>query len=179
MSDESEENQNRDWVEQSKHGNEDAFRHLFEAYYMMIYHFCYRLTLSRQTAQDLAQITFIKAARKISTCQSQTCFRSWLFKIASNSAKDWFRQQRRERSALEDFRDHATEPEKPSPAHERVKAALACLSPKLRQAAILIYFEEMNHREAASVMGCAEGTISWYANRARRKLKKQLEASDE
>jgi len=179
MNDEPAESKVQDWVSQSRQGDDEAFGHLFEAHYTMIYHFCYRLTLNAQTAQDLAQVTFIKAAKSIHSYRDHSSFKNWLFKIASNSAKDWFRQQKRERAALEDFREHETGVEDVSPGNERVMTALRFLSPKLRQAAVLIYFEGMNHREAALVMGCAEGTVSWYANRARKQLKKHLENSDE
>jgi RNA polymerase sigma-70 factor (ECF subfamily) len=38
-----------------------------------------------------------------------------------------------------------------------------------------VYFEEMNHREAAEVTGCAETTISWRIFRAKRLLRNLLE----
>jgi RNA polymerase sigma-70 factor (ECF subfamily) len=52
---------------------------------------------------------------------------------------------------------------------------LKLLSPDLREAVALVYFEEMNHREAAEVTGCAETTISWRIFRAKRLLRNLLE----
>jgi len=180
MNDDRAESHIREWIARSIQGDEDAFRLLFDSFYTMIYHYCYRLTLNAQTAQDLAQVTFIKAARGLASYQNHTSFKNWLFKIASNAATDWFRRQKRESSALENFTDRHPAHDPATPAlHARVRQALGSLSPKLRQAAVLVYYEGMNHREAASVMGCAEGTVSWYANQARRQLKKKLEASNE
>lgn len=172
MNDETAESQIQDWVAQSKRGSEAAFGHLFEAHYTMIYQFCYRFTLNAHIAQDLAQITFIKAARSIHTYRNHSSFKNWLYRIASNSAKDWLRKHRRETEALCELAESEPIQSHTPSLHEQVKSALSSLPPKHRQAVVLIYYEGLNHQEAATVMGCAEGTVSWYALRARQKLKR-------
>ncbi|RYD83743.1 MAG: RNA polymerase sigma factor, partial [Verrucomicrobiaceae bacterium] len=40
-----------------------------------------------------------------------------------------------------------------------------------RMAVVLVFFEGMNHAEAARLLGCAETTVSWRLFSAKRKLK--------
>jgi len=39
---------------------------------------------------------------------------------------------------------------------------------------VLVYGEEVSHREAAKILGCAETTISWRIFKAKQKLKRLL-----
>lgn len=57
--------------------------------------FLYRLTASKQDAEDLCQETFIRAWQKKDGFKGDSSFRTWLFAIASNLAKDHFRTKNR------------------------------------------------------------------------------------
>ena len=61
-----------------------------------------------------------------------------------------------------------------SEAHSAVREALSGLPPEMREAVALVYYEGLNHAEAARVLGCAESTVSWRIFRAKHKLKKAL-----
>jgi RNA polymerase sigma-70 factor (ECF subfamily) len=39
----------------------------------------------------------------------------------------------------------------------------------------LVVYEGMSHREAAEVLGCSEGTVSWRIHQARRMIKEKLQ----
>ena len=56
-----------------------------------------------------------------------------------------------------------------------VHEALGSLADELRQAIVLVYYEGMNHAQAARICACAETTISWRVFMAKRKLKKLLQ----
>ncbi|HLG75824.1 MAG TPA: sigma factor [Ktedonobacteraceae bacterium] len=45
--------------------------------------------------QDLAQQTFIKAHQKLPTLTKGTSFERWLYRIAENTARDYFRAKKR------------------------------------------------------------------------------------
>ena len=61
------------------------------------------------------------------------------------------------------------------PVHE----ALAVLAEDMRHAVVLVYYEGMNHAEAAGILGCAETTVSWRIFRAKRQLKRLLSRNAE
>lgn len=59
-------------------------------YQGLVYTVCYQLVQDRDTAQDLAQETFLAAWRAAERCPPG-CERQWLARIAANKAKDHLR----------------------------------------------------------------------------------------
>lgn len=159
-------------IARAANGDDEAFAALFQRYYSMIHAFAYRLSLTPSDAQEIAQETFIKAARSLTALGGASSFQSWLYRIARNAAMDLLRSRaRRERLTDAVLR---TEAPGTTPDFAPVHDALAALTPSLREAIVLTFFEEMNHAQAAAVLGCAETTISWRVFMAKRKLKKLL-----
>lgn len=162
-------------VEAAIAGDAEAFAELFQKFHPMIYAFAYRLSLNAADAQDIAQETFVKAARAIGGYPPDGRFRNWLYRICANTAQDWRRREARRGRAMEivQHRTEASEAER-VPEYDEARAALALLNSDLRAAVALVYFDEMSHAEAAGVLGCAEATVSWRIFQAKRKLKKAL-----
>ena len=156
-------------------GQPEAFAELFHRYHPMIYAFAFRLCLDRATAQDLAQETFIKAARAIAGYEARTPFRHWLYRICANTARGWQRREGRRRKLADAARARVEiDADERAPEFDAALAALATLSVELRAAVVAVYFEELSHAEAARVLGCAETTVSWRIFVAKRKLKTLL-----
>ena len=156
-------------------GDARSFELLFDLYYNMIHAFAYRVCLVETEADDIAQETFIRAARGISSYRGAASFKNWLYRIAHNALVDWGRQAARRRDKQDQFAaELESRAQARTPDYTNVHSALKQLSPDLREAVALVYFEEMNHRDAADAMGCAETTISWRVFRAKSALKKLL-----
>jgi RNA polymerase sigma-70 factor (ECF subfamily) len=62
-------------------GDPDAFAALFHEHHPAIYAYAYRLCLCASDAQDVAQETFIKAARALPGYRPEAPFRHWLYHI--------------------------------------------------------------------------------------------------
>lgn len=160
-------------IERATAGNAEAFSELFRCYYPMIYSFAYRLCFDKGDAQDVAQETFVKVARSLGNFRRQSSFKHWLYRIALNASHDRNRSQSRRTKMTEEYLVGEEMPER-APDHTEVHAALAELPEDLRQAVTLVFFEDMNHAQAARVMGCAETTVSWRIFMAKRRLKNKL-----
>ena len=57
--------------------------------------FLYRIVTHRQEAEDLAQETYLKAFRNIEKFKQKSSFKTWVFSIATNLAKDSLRARER------------------------------------------------------------------------------------
>jgi RNA polymerase sigma-70 factor (ECF subfamily) len=165
-------------------GDAEAFTSLFRRHYAGVHAFAYRLALCPGAADDIAQDTFIHAARAWGTFRREASLKSWLFAIAANLSRDHHRRQARGRARVEQLALLQTDPVAEHPgggaadaAHEAVRRALARLAPDQREAVALVYFENLSHAEAARILGCAESTVSWRVFRARSHLKKLLRAA--
>jgi RNA polymerase sigma-70 factor (ECF subfamily) len=60
-----------------------------------------------------------------------------------------------------------------------VHDALLKLPAKQRAAILLVFYDGLNHAEAAEVLGCSETTVSWRVFIARKKLRRWLAAAGE
>ena len=95
-------------------GCPEAFTALFNRHYANIHAFAYRLCLCAAEAEDIAQETFIQAARSLGTFRREASFKNWLYTIASNRARDRLRQRQR-RSRLDAALQAESPPDTPPP----------------------------------------------------------------
>jgi RNA polymerase sigma-70 factor (ECF subfamily) len=86
----------KELVERSLSGEEDAFRQLYERYRVAVYTAVYRIVRDREEALDLTQEVFIAAFRSLGDWNAERAgFFSWIYKMAVNRAIDGWRKQRR------------------------------------------------------------------------------------
>lgn len=167
-----------DLVRLAKDGDETAFSELFERYFERIRVFAYRIVLNHENATDIAQESFIKAARQIRTLREGQSFQSWIYKICSNSARDHLRSTKSYAEKLDTFgtTDYLRPASfnDPHEASERTRQLLQSLPPEQREALVLVYLEECSHSEAGRRIGCAESIVSWRIYLAKRKLRKLI-----
>src|SRR6201984_3215972 len=97
----------------------------------------------------------------------------WLFTILRNLFRSEYRKRRRE---VEDADNRYAETLKSHPEQtgrvefQEFRTALAKLPPDQREALILVGASGFSYEDAASICGCAVGTIKSRVNRARSKL---------
>lgn len=160
--------------ERAAAGCEQSFVALFQRYYAAVHGFLYRLVWNASEAEDIAQETFIKAARSLGQFGGRASFKNWLYSIAMNTLRDNRRSALREEKARDALRQEAPAAGvDDSSGKEDVIELLGSLPQDLREAVTLVYLEGMNHREAALVLGCAETTVSWRLFRAKGLLRRQ------
>lgn len=162
-------------------GDRAAFTALFEAHYDLIYRIAFKYARNPDHAEDIAQETCVKLARKLGTYRFDAKFSTWLYRLTLNTAKDWHRKayRRRETSWPEDFDICATapSPERQSSTRELL-GLVETLPKKLRAAVVLVFRDGLSHSQAASALGCAETTISWRIHEARKTLSSLTDASE-
>ena len=83
-----------DVVVLAQQGREAAFRELIRRYERPVFSLVYRMVRDRETAEELAQDTFVKALNNIERYSPEFKLSSWLFKIANNLAIDHLRKGR-------------------------------------------------------------------------------------
>ena len=134
------------------------------------------------TAEELAEDTFVLLGTKKPKDKGSSSFKTWLYTIGRNIAIDHLRRQKRRRVHEIPLDDAVSvsdpELEKSFIREERkiiLHTAINKLKPEYRQVLWLIYFEGMTNKEAAAVMKKSVHNIETLVSRARKSLKKQLE----
>ena len=156
-------------------GDGPAFEKLVSHHYDMVYRCAYSLCGHRQDGEDVAQEVFIKVAGKLHLFDNRSSFSTWLYRIAVNTARDYLRKRSRAAEVPYESGIHDSQAISDNPGcYDALIKAVAKLSPKLRETVVLVYGEELGHKEAAKILGCAETTISWRIFKAKRKLRDLL-----
>jgi RNA polymerase sigma-70 factor, ECF subfamily len=156
---------------------QERFERVFRGCYEAVYAYAAR-RVAPEAVQDVVSETFVVAWRRYAELDGEPL--PWLYGIARRVAANHLRGSAR-REALR--RRLHTEP----PASEaselgvhdpRLAAALAALGERDREALRLVAWEGLDHRDAASAMGCSTGAFAVRVHRARRRLARAL-ASEE
>jgi RNA polymerase sigma-70 factor (ECF subfamily) len=136
-------------------------------------------------AADITQDTFIKAYRKLDTLTDEKSTRSWLYRIATNTAIDEMRRRRwvRPLQTDEDERDDRADT-RPGPEatvmdatlDDRIQRALMQLRPNHRQCLILSDVEDMSAQQIGEVMDLSYGAVRTLLCRARGEMRRFLAA---
>lgn len=166
-----------DWIRRAQTGDRTAFPELVRRHQTAIYRFLLRMLGSHEDALELSQDTFIKAWQALPQWQPEAQFRTWLFRIASNTALDALRRRKLvEFVPLEesfDAPDSGPDPERQAQATQEVRqlaASLQKLAPEHRQVLLLREVEEMSYEEIGHVLALSEGTVKSRLARARAAL---------
>jgi RNA polymerase sigma-70 factor (ECF subfamily) len=157
-------------------GDLDAFDALVRLYQQPVWRFLCHLVRDPALAEDLAQETFLRAYRNLQGFAHQSRFSTWLFQIARNAGIDALRRRERDSRLLTVVPVPGTgsSPE----VGAELEAGLASLSPKLREAVLVIEVLGYRYREAAVILGVPEGTVKSRVHAAREQLVAWFEAEE-
>lgn len=167
-----------------KAGNRSAAVELVDIYYEQMYVFFRRLGHSRQVSEDLTQESFIAAWQHIGQLKSGKMLNSWIYRIASNASKAYWRGHKvRKAVSIEgiDVPDGGKpESDKSGDLEQlgQLKIAVAELPMKLRQAVVLHYMQHLTIVEGANAAGVRCGTFKSRLNRALKILRSRIIAED-
>ena len=142
-------------------GDERAYRELVERYQSRVFSLALRMVRQREDAEDLTQETFVRAYRARHRYTPSAPPGAWLRRIGINLAISHLRRQKLARFLparlymAPDRRDYDR-----AEARDVVGKAMAVLSPKLRAAVVLHYYDGLTREEIAAVLGVPAGTVA-------------------
>ena len=156
-------------------GDRAAFAALVTRHYDLIFRVAWRSCGNRADAEDVAQDVCLRLGRAIRSWSREGRFSTWVCSVALNAARDHHRRVAAERRKRDEWaREPQDAPQDEEEAVAALWAAVRLLPDKQREAVTLVYGEEMNHADAAAVMGCAEATVSYHVHAARKRLKASM-----
>ncbi len=153
-------------------GEVDAFTEIIDHYQASIIRYLYRLTGDYEMAKDLAQDTFIQAYKGILKTDADLSFKAWLYRIATNNA----RQHRRRKRLLSFIPFTLKEEEIPKSGNQidypgerlAINEALLKIPEEQRTCLVLHFIEGFKYREIAETLGCSEEAVRKRVARGRK-----------
>jgi len=163
-------------------GNRDdrPFQELMRRYQRLVWRVCYRFMGNGDDAEDLTQEVFFKVYRNLASFEGRSTFKTWLYRIAINTAQNELRARARRPQESETELETAAEfipmPETVEETvlekgkSERLAAAFASLRPEDVQ--ILHYkdVEQKQYDEIAALLGIGLSATKMRVQRARLSL---------
>ncbi|MCL2037422.1 sigma-70 family RNA polymerase sigma factor [Candidatus Saccharibacteria bacterium] len=165
-------------IQRIHHGDTESYRPLVERYQTGLIIYLENIFHDRAAAEDVAQESFIKAYLNIKQFSSaRGKFSTWLYKIATNMARDKLRKDKRQFNPddLEKYCELVTN-EIDFIEIERIRRAVECLEPPILAHVIKQYFfEGKSYTQIAENLTLNVNTVASHIRRAKAKLKRSLE----
>ncbi len=173
------EDEDLDLVGRAADGEREAFDELVLKYQKPLYALLYRMISNREDAADLLQKTFVKAFTGLGSFERRSTFKTWLYQIAINLAKNVYRDRSRvEHVPIDDvvIRKNPRTLETLIEKENRLalRRALAALPEKQRITLQLRIQGDRKFEEIAAIMKCSLGTAKANYHHAVQKLKTAL-----
>lgn len=155
----------------------DSFEEVVMHHYQEVLNYVAWQVGNLEEAKDLTQIIFMKAYRAFPRFRKEASVRTWIFAIARNTLRDFFRKKQ-PTTSLEAYTETHGDPEEPHlelPLRvARLRHALLRLPEEFREVLMMFYFEEMSIEEIAQHLNISPGTVKSRLNRGRRKLRDMI-----
>jgi RNA polymerase sigma-70 factor (ECF subfamily) len=176
-------------------GDRDAFAVLVDRHGSRIHSAILRMVGNPETANDLAQETFMKAFSALASFRRGAAFSTWLYAIALNQVRTEYRRRKSVKGQAMLSLDAAGGPGDdpdgrppepagtgPGPADEASRKeeavllhrALSRLDEEYREAVVLRDLEGLSYEEIAEAVGVPPGTVRSRIHRGRAALREML-----
>ena len=183
-----------DWdlVQGARRGDREAFRSLVERYQHKVTALATGMLRNRDDALDVVQDTFTKAYQSLDRFKGESSFYTWLYRITMNLCIDHQRRTARmpqaqleasespeEAPIINAARGDAERDDPLQRLHEaevgqRIRQAIAELTPEHRAVILLREVEGLSYEEISRALECPKGTVMSRLHYARRQLQARL-----
>jgi len=177
-----------DLIQRCIDGDAEACADLYQRWCASVYRLAYGIVRQPQDAEEVTQDVFVYALSRLRNYDPfKSAFRTWLYTITISRSRNKLRRKWLPTVELDEWsesdaeRGEATRPaEDLTEIHAeqaRVWEALGKLAPKLREAVVLRYSENLTYSEIGEILNCPMRTIQSRVRLAHKELEKWLVAS--
>jgi RNA polymerase sigma-70 factor, ECF subfamily len=173
-----------DLIQHCLTNDSNACADLYQRWCGSVYRLAYGILRQEQDAEEVTQDVFVYALSRLASYDaSKSAFRTWLYTITISRSRNKLRRKWLPTVEIDEWSENETSDETRPPEElselqaerERVWAALGKLSPKLREAVVLRYFENLTYPEIGQILNCPMKTIQSRVRLAHKELHKLLE----
>lgn len=170
-------------IEEVRGGLRSSFSELVKRHQRGLLRLSMRFMKDLDIAQDVVQEAFIKAYEKLHMFEGRASFKSWLYQIAVNTARNKLRENRYDFTNIDDVHLSVSATAEKKLVHaavsEIIQEQVDRLPFKQKTALVLRVYEDMSFAEIAQVMECPYDTAKANYRHALMKLKEAFENQSE
>jgi RNA polymerase sigma-70 factor (ECF subfamily) len=173
---------NKDQLVLAKKGDLKAISLIITTFEKAIFNHLYRLVGNKEDAADLTQDTFFKVYKKRNLIDPEQNFKAWLYKIATNTAYDWFDQKKGKISMSLDEEGALETIEQNLPYYRIDRAekidlerALLRIKPQYQTVIFLFYQQGFSYDEIGNILNVPINSVKTLLYRAKKSLSEELQ----
>lgn len=170
-------------IEEVRQGQRASYSELVKRHQRGLLRLSMRFMKDMDVAQDVVQDAFIKAYEKLNLFEGRSSFKSWIYQIAVNTARNKLRENRYDFSNIDDVHLSVSATAESGLVHravsEIIQSEVDRLPFKQKTALVLRVYEDMSFAEIAEVMECPYDTAKANYRHALLKLKETFELRSE
>lgn len=170
----------RELLARWRRGDRQAGGQLIDRHFRSLRRFFRNKVTDPATADELLQRTFLGCVEGVVRFREESTFRTWLFAVAHNTLRDWFRERRRDGQIDFETVSVADLQAGPSSAlahhHEqkRLLEGLRAIPFESQVVLELYYWEQLPAKQIAIVMDMPVGTVRSRIRKAKTELQAQF-----
>lgn len=163
------------------HGDQTAFRELFDRYKSRILNFCIRILGNRADAEDVVSEVFMALADRRYILKVDAKCSTWIYAVARNACISRIRKRKRTLSFWFNGNDNCVDPHDTQDLpHERIirhehvsliRTSLLELPLEQREALVLREYQKLSYQEISGVLGCSLEKVKILIFRGRENLR--------
>lgn len=166
-------------IHQAANGDINSFKVIYDVMKDYVYTVAYRITSSREDAEEVTQDVFVNIHKNLKSFKFQSSLKTWVYRIATNTAINRAKKNSRksgrevaldENIPLQSFGETLTEQARKENNEALVNKFLDQLNPDQRACVMLRDSEGLSYGEIAETLNININTVRSRLKRAREKL---------
>jgi RNA polymerase sigma-70 factor (ECF subfamily) len=166
-----------------RNGDSELFGELVKRYEAKLKRYAHKFLFDRNDRDDLVQDVFIKAYINLQSFDNDKKFSPWIYRIAHNTYVNALKKKLTDKVFPIDFDTFLPHPRALETADSESEKEytrtmldknIKSIDPKYREPLILYFYEEMDYKEIAEVLGVPVSTVGVRIKRGKEKLKEIL-----
>lgn len=172
-------------IEKYNQGDIRSLETIYNKYKKQLLRLIWCYVYNAHDAEDILQTLFLKLMNCLDKYKpyKNVKFKTWLYKVATNTAKDFLRKKKRfihldKIDFIEDKHSRVVEKIEEDQMIKEMRKNVLSLPLKYREVVSLVVFNEFKYEEAATILNKPVGTIKSRMNYALNLLKKKFKVKD-
>ncbi len=173
-----------DLIKEFRRGNVEAFSELVDKYSRPLTMMILRIVRDQEEAKDISQTVFLKVYEGLPRFLSASSFKTWLYSIALNAVKDYFRKRGKyqivydDPDQLEDLSESPADRLDAARMSKNIREAMELLPEKQRLTFQLRVYENLNYKEISRILGGTAGAARGNFFQAVKTLRQRIMGGD-
>ena len=154
---------------------------LYKKCYSYLMSVCFRYTNSREEAEEMLNVGFMKILKNLEKYKPEIPFNTWIRRVMINVLIDEYRKEKKHHENIqyvEEYYETSDYSEQNNVIGkmnmEQIQLLILKLPPMSQKVFNLFVIDGYSHKEIGDLLKMSEGTSKWHLNFSRTKLKEMI-----